>query len=292
MLSYLKKLFVLSLSLLSVVILSSCENNSKTAPEGLGYPTDWLYDEETGVGVLELNDCVILENCDKVTSEYTLPTLFDDLAINWVGDGVVYGNDTLVELVIPDGYELIGQFSFANCENLKNVYIGKDVYEISERAFTQCPTLSEFRVSSENFHFYEKDGCVLKKEDNTLVATNGIIPVGTKIIGAGVFAQNTSIIKIVIPEGVEEIRGYAFDRSSVSKVTLPESLNKMGKYAFAQCTDLKDIYIPESVTEIGVAVFAGIDGLIINCATENKPEGWDDEWLGGCTNYQLNWGVK
>ena len=81
---------------------------------------------------------------------------------------------------------------------------------------------------------------------------------GTKVVGIGnsAFAGCSSLISVVISEGVTSI----------------------GKYAFSGCSSLTSVVIPDSVTSIGGYAFEGCSSLTICCAVEKQPEGWDDNW--------------
>ena len=56
---------------------------------------------------------------------------------------------------------------------------------------------------------------------------------------------------IVIPEGITEIADSAFMSGEFKTVSLPESLKKIGGWAFHDCKNLKEIKIPDDVTQIG-----------------------------------------
>jgi len=57
---------------------------------------------------------------------------------------------------------------------------------------------------------------------------------------------------VVIPDGVTEIGGYAFDKcESLSAVVIPSSVTEIGERAFAWCESLESVEIPSSVEEIG-----------------------------------------
>ena len=241
---------------------------------------------------LLLDDFVFLKAAKLDSAQYTLPQNFKgEITINYLGDHLFSRNETVVDLIVPDGYEEIGHFAFYECPNLESLTLGKDVKKIGDLAFSCCPKLSKFSVSDENPHLYEKDGCIIERETETLVLSNGNIPQGVKIIGFCVFVENKKLDNVTIPEGVETIMGTAFDFSSVASVLLPDSLKKIDISAFSRCSELKEIYIPASVVTVGARVFYGNDGITINCESESKPDGWDEEWLDGCTNYTINWGV-
>ena len=62
--------------------------------------------------------------------------------------------------------------------------------------------------------------------------------------------------KIVIEEGITEIGGYNFFRSTAKEIVFPSSLRKIGSAAFMANTDLKEIILPEGVETIDTGAFA------------------------------------
>lgn len=62
--------------------------------------------------------------------------------------------------------------------------------------------------------------------------------------------------KIVIEEGITEIGGYNFFRSTAKEIVFPSSLRKIGFSAFMGNTDLKEIILPEGVETIDMGAFA------------------------------------
>lgn len=280
---------ILLLMLVATLILTcACGNNSKKdVPKDGNY-----YDKEAGVTVERYGNHVYFVNCDKASANYTLPTEYAGNLIKNVAENAMLNNETIVELTIPDTYEDICHFAFTGCKNLNKVHIGKNVANIWDFAFSKCPNITAFSVSEDNKYLYEKDGCVLTKNSDTLVASNGTLPEGTKIIGSAVFSGNKNLSGLIVPESVEIIRSFAFDSSSLSSITIGNNVSTIQKYAFTECDNLKEIYIPATVTEIGVHIFGGVDSIVINCEAESKPDGWDDEWSVGCPDVTVNWGVK
>ncbi|MDY4574088.1 MAG: leucine-rich repeat domain-containing protein, partial [Intestinibacter sp.] len=73
-----------------------------------------------------------------------------------------------------------------------------------------------------------------------------------KIIGEAAFAGSSTLVTVVIPDGVTEIGPYAFSASeALENVTMSNSLVNIGNYAFNECIDLVNTSIPQSVTSIG-----------------------------------------
>ncbi len=81
-------------------------------------------------------------------------------------------------------------------------------------------------------------------------------------IGANVFANNTTMQTINIPNSITTIEAGAL----------------------AGCTGLTVLNIPASVTTMGANVFNDCTNLAkIHSAVETQPDGWDADWLGKCT---------
>ena len=59
------------------------------------------------------------------------------------------------------------------------------------------------------------------------------------------------ITEIKVDEGVTKIGKWAFVHTAISSFEFPSTCTSICEYAFWDCTELKEIYIPESVTYIG-----------------------------------------
>lgn len=285
-----KRFFVIALAVMFCFSTACGSNEEPRIVKGdLGH----YHDTAENVTICDTGSDIYLQYCEINSPDFELLKTFSDgRTINSLADHTFNGNETIVNLIIPDGYKYIGHFSFLECPNLETVYIGKDVQHIGELAFSGCPKLKYFKVSPDNQYFYDKDGCIIEKESEKLVVANSNIPKGIRTIGCNAYGGNTNISDVFVPDGVSAIQAYAFTRSTAEVVYLPDSLEIIEGAAFSMCSNLESIYIPDSVSNIEASIMYGIDGIVINCEAESKPEGWDDDWLDGCTNYQLNWGVK
>ena len=58
----------------------------------------------------------------------------------------------------------------------------------------------------------------------------------------------------IVPEGITKLGKHCFDSCHLTRIILPTSLKKIDDYAF-RGTKIKEITIPEGVTEIGESVF-------------------------------------
>lgn len=104
---------------------------------------------------------------------------------------------------------------------------------------------------------------------NTLTIPATVDGMTVKSMGEEVFYQNSNLSKVIIPEGVERIERYAFNRSSLQEVELPSTLKTIGYGAFALC-NLTSFHIPASVNTLDYQCIANnmISSLTID---ENNP---------------------
>ena len=88
------------------------------------------------------------------------------------------------------------------------------------------------------------------------------LPSTLRSFGDRVFDSCRNLLKISIPEGVEELTFSLFRGcSSLWQVTLPQSLIQIGTASFEYCRSLKTIIIPKNVKEIGSSAFGECTAL-------------------------------
>lgn len=192
------------------------------------------------------------------------------------------------QIYIAEGVTGIGNYTFANNNNLKKVvfqdasdltYVGSYAFNGDSRAqFTDegnidektTLNLSNVTKMGENA-FYNCDGiegvelsgditAVETKEDGETEAINNKIP-------NYAFGSCNALTSITVPEGIETIGTAAFAGcTQASSITLPNSLVTIGDRAFACSIDgdnekLTALTIPENVETIGVSAFYGYTEL-------------------------------
>lgn len=98
-----------------------------------------------------------------------------------------------------------------------------------------------------------------------------------KSIGEHAFYGSEHFKDLIIPEGVEIIRGWAFAHANYKTIILPDSLKKIEHLSFAQADYLVDyIVIPNGVEYIGYKAFMNTSKIII--VNNTKYNDWDKTW--------------
>ena len=134
--------------------------------------------------------------------------------------------------VIPEGTVSIGEFVFADHDELKTVRIPDGVRMIGGNAFDGCTSLEGISL-----------------------------PCDTKILQKYVFHGCTSLRNCELG-GVEEIADNVFSGCmSLERVVFSERLRSIGEYSFCNCTALTEAVIPEGITEIEYGLFWGCGAL-------------------------------
>ena len=170
----------------------------------------------------------------------------------------------LETLVLPEGVTFLGGNAFGHAK-LKSVSLPSTVAKMTAtneksdaNPFAFCENLEEIYVAEGNKAYKSDGNCVMRREDNTLVAgcKKSKIPSYTEHIGRSAF-QGAALESVALPEGVTSIEDYAFAHNDrLKEITLPQSLTSIGKYAFLWCAALESIALPDGVTSVGNNAFS------------------------------------
>ncbi|MCD8180421.1 MAG: leucine-rich repeat domain-containing protein, partial [Firmicutes bacterium] len=184
-----------------------------------------------------------------------------------------------IEDIIIDGGSKILSNAFANCKNLKNLYIPKSVSGIGNTILADCTSLETLVIpfigisksdsgtetsvlggffgyddtditgiqqyyDGTNYHYYK----IPQTLKNVSILNHTDIP-------AGAFSECIFLEKIAIVSGTSMGTRAFYDCTSLKSVTLPNDLTSIGYQAFAECSSLEEINIPTKVKTIGSNAF-------------------------------------
>ena len=155
----------------------------------------------------------------------------------------------IISLTLPDNVTEIPESMCENCKQLEEITFF-NVQSIGKNAFWQCENL-KFRLDDINGGDWTK----LKKVGECAFGFSGLYGKVTvrpdMELEDGSFQVCLHVQEVEIQNGITEIPNRLFaENSALEKITLPDTLTKINPYAFSE-NIVKNIIIPQSVTEIG-----------------------------------------
>ena len=215
------------------------------------------------------------------------------------------GNETLVNVTIPNTVTTIGEYAFLNCTELTTVNIPNSVINIEQGAFSGCIKLSSNLVLPNSVTTIGSDAFYLCSNLSKINIPDSVYSIGNNafygtkwydnqpegLIYAGKVVyeykgdmpQNT---KITLKADTKGIAGHAFcDDSGLKNITIPNGVKSIGEFAFSGCSNLSSITIPEEVKEIGYSAFSGCSSLV-NIVIPNGITSIESYLFENCSNLE------
>lgn len=190
-----------------------------------------------------------------------------------IGERAFQGLSSIETFEFPSGITEIPKYAFADCTSLKNIIIPETVTSIGEGAFRAC-AMNEITIPSSvtTYGIYIFRGC------HNLHTVN--LPENMKELPNGIFSECPQLKSVTLPN-LTIIGDNSFYKSGLEKIELSASVNTIGNRAFSECNqleeidlsntkitsisdslfqnsvNLKQVYLPETITSIDYAAFMG-----------------------------------
>lgn len=201
------------------------------------------------------------ENCNAIINSST-NTLISGCSntiipnsITSIGSGAFLGCSNLKSVDIPQKVTTIGDGAFAGCASIEKLSIPNSVTSIGEWAFSSCSSLSSVTLS-------EGLKTISGSMFNYCLSLTSInIPNNVDSIGYGAFQGCKELTTIFIGDNVKAIGSFAFAGSGVRDLTIGNNVKTIYSCAFVECYNLKQLVIPNSVTNLDGWSFAYCTGL-------------------------------
>ena len=190
-------------------------------------------------------------------SDLIVPERIESRKVTTIADSAFAGNETVVNVRIPDTVTKIGNKAFQNCASLSTVKFSGKLVSIGEYAFDGCSSLAAIRLPQTvtTIGQYAFSSCTELSSFN--------YPYSLSSVGSGVFKGDSKLTSFTVGEGTKKLPENMFaEASALKNVDLPESLTSIGKNAFLNCSGLSTIRLPDTVSSIGDYAFKGCTELV------------------------------
>ena len=212
-------------------------------------------DSVTSIGSNAFDDCYSLEKVNitdiKAWCEIDFFNSYSN-PLNYADNLYLNGKKIEGKLVLPEGITKIPSDTFKNC-GITSVTIPDSVTSIGDYAFEDCESLTSITIpdsvtSIGGGAFW---GC------SSL--TNVTIGDSITSIGEYAFSGCYYLNEIIISKGSKKITKLMCLSTDITSVLIPDTVTTIEEDAFYKCKNLKSVYIPSSVTEIGAHAFGYYD---------------------------------
>ena len=181
---------------------------------------------------------------------------------NVIGDYMFKGCANLKNIVLPNSVTSIGKDAFYWCNALTSVIIGSGVTSIGDQAFYNCDALTSITISDSFISIGEKAfyDCDALKEATILggsignqafrdcsTLTSATIGNSVTLIGSNAFQDCKTLVSVtIIGNGATSIGSNAFfNCDALTSITIGDGVASIDKNAFSSCVSLTSVTISD-----------------------------------------------
>lgn len=165
-----------------------------------------------------------------------------------IGDSAFAYCSAITEMTLPDNVAHLGQTLFYGCSELVTLTLPAGITSFDGSMVTSCSKLAAINVGTDGSgdYYSSVDGVLYNADKTELViypraktATELVLDASVKVILANAFANNSTIERVTLPEGLVEIKSRAFyNCTSLASINVPSTVQLIDKEAFYACYSL------------------------------------------------------
>ena len=122
-----------------------------------------------------------------------------------------------------------------------------------------------------------------------------VLPPQVTEIGEGAFWDCKDLRSVRIMGAASIGASAFFGCKSLEEIYLADGVVSLGRCCFDYLTNVESIFIPASVTEVGLTICSQNDGYskvpVFLCEAKSRPEGWHKDWHLAYTDMRFGYGT-
>lgn len=168
------------------------------------------------------------------------------------------GNNFIKKVIIPEGVTTINKYAFAYLTALEEVIFPSTLTKIGVGAFQGCNNLKTITFSGKNnLQFINKDAFKMVEVEKGKTSRYYFDEDEEEYVDL-----EASKLASIDLSGAVAIGNYAFQNTSLTRVTLPETCQSVGIGAFMGCKELWSLTFNSNEMKIGANAFNGCTSLV------------------------------
>ena len=239
-----------------------------------------------------------------------IPATYRKLPVTEIGSHAFEYVDSMTSISIPESVTAIGDYAFAHCDftsvtfgansqlttigkyaffisSLQSITLPDGVTTIDEAAFDGCDKITSISipdsVTTIAYRALDFDSSAYTVYNNAMYLGNDTNPYLVLVR-----VSDTSITTCEVHTGAKIILTFAFeDCTSLKSVTIPDSVTTIGNSVFYKCNSLESLIIGRGVTSIGngIIYYEAYDAKLTSVYYGGTREDWNKIAIGEYNGY-------
>ena len=177
----------------------------------------------------------------------------------------------ITSLTLLEGVTAIKTYAFYKCSDLAKVYIPQSLTSSGSYAFTQCGNIKEVHITDLAKWVSISFSSTTQSSSSPLASKSTLYLNGSQVTG-----------DIVLPEGISAIGDGVFNYQGITSVYIPSSVTKIGLGSFRGCRSLNSVTFAENSTLQRVGVYAFSDAAVTDIVLPNSVTNIDSYAFRSC----------
>ena len=239
------------------------------------------------------------DNTPTYTQNITIPSkiTYEDVEYDVISIGeYAFANcENLTSVVMPKGITAIKNYAFQYCYGLTSVNIPEGAESIGRRTFYDCKNLQSITIppSVKSMEWEAFFGCGVKDVYISDLTAWCNIEFGEEIAanplvhGVNLHLNGKLVTDLTIPQDITSIKHTTFiGCKSITKATISEGVTSIGYDAFYRCCSLKSVVLTKNIRSIESNAFGDCSGLLnVYCHATSVPSVAGNAFNGSAPEY-------